>query len=201
VISPLSGNGFHAELFVTSRYLYGSLGSWVVKAPCALNWSDVGGVGAVWQNTLFVFGMQIDADVTGEHCGVGVGVGVLVAPLVGVGVGVGVGGAPEQTKTAKSEVGMIVGVTLLLPPPPQLRSNAEASPASTGTIIKHRRHDFIARQAMTAAHRHVKGGRRAVINGTAGAPDGADWRRWGAPSERSKSDRLLRFLICAGAAN
>jgi hypothetical protein len=145
--------------------------------------------------------MQIDADVTGEHCGVGVGVGVLVAPLVGVGVGVGVGGAPEQTKTAKSEVGMIVGVTLLLPPPPQLRSNAEASPASTGTIIKHRRHDFIARQAMTAAHRHVKGGRRAVINGTAGAPDGADWRRWGAPSERSKSDRLLRFLICAGAAN
>ncbi len=92
----------------------------------------------------------------GEHCGVGVGVGVFVVPLVGVGVCVAVGGAPWQTKTANNVVGMPKAVVPLELPPPQLRSIADASPASTGTIVKHRRHNFIARSAMTAPRKHVK---------------------------------------------
>jgi hypothetical protein len=67
---------------------------------------------------------------TGLHIGVGVVFGVF--ELVGTAVGVSVGGGPGQIARLISEKGKPVLDVLLLLPPPQLKSNADARKNRTG---------------------------------------------------------------------
>lgn len=82
----------------------------------------------------------MEAIAVGVHCGVGVGLGVF--PLVGLAVGISVGGGPGQIATLISANGKPVA-TVVVPPPPQLKSNPAARNARTGANTRDLRNQSI----------------------------------------------------------